>query len=139
MPYRRLAPDLAQWTVQALTRLTATYAVVQGAGIIIGGPDRWGSRALRVALSVPGAPASWGWALLGLGILTLALTFYNRHRLVLVSMFGIATWSMFFAVSLTPSVLEQGSRVATTGPLTYGFIAVAACVLGVAYRQSGPR
>ena len=138
MPYRRLSPDLSQWTVQSLTRLTATYAILQGCGIVLGGRDRWGSQALRIALAVPGAPASWGWVLLGLGVLALALTFHRRSRGVLFAMLGIASWSMFFAVALTPTVVENGSRVATTGPLTYAFIAVTACVLGMAYRRSRP-
>lgn len=136
MPFRQLSPSLSQWTVQALTRLTATYAIAQGAGIVIGGRHRWGSPALRLALSVPGAPASWGIVLFLFGGVALALTFARHPKLVVWPMLAIASWSFFFALALAPSIIQAGSHVATTGAPTYAFVAVTACVLGIAYRRS---
>lgn len=136
----RLDPSLAQWGIQAITRLLAVYAMVQGAGIIAGGRSRWLSKALALALAVPGAPASWGWALLLLGLTAMVGTLLGftlrRARILLLACWGIGAWSCFFAIALLPSIVAHGSKVATTGSPTYVFVGVSACLLGVIYRRS---
>lgn len=133
--HRNLAPDLSQWLVQALARLIATFAIVQGLGIIVGGADRWRGPGFAVALTVPGAPATWGWALFLLGALALWGTFTTHRRLTWVALAGLGVWSLFFAISFLVVVLTiPGS--ATTGIFTYGFVAANAFVLAQGYRSS---
>ena len=131
----RLSPTVAQWVVQALTRLLATFAIIQGAFIIMGGPERWRAPSFAAAMTVPGAPASWGWALAALGALTLAGTFTAHMRVTAVSAIGIGAWCLFFAISFTITALRDPSA-ATTGVWAYGTFAVAGSTLGVAYYQS---
>lgn len=135
MPERRLPPDLAQWVVQALSRLLATFAILQGAAIILGGRDRWQGSGFTVAMTVPGAPATWGWALLGFGAAALWATWAPKRRVAAVALTGIGAWCLFFAGSFVKVVLDI-PNAPTTGIFTYGFMAVFACVLAVAYRRS---
>lgn len=135
MPERRLQPDLAQWVVQSLARLLATFAILQGGAIIVGGTDRWRGPSFAVALTVPGAPATWGWALAIFGALALYGTFHPRHRLTGWALAAIGAWCMFFAGSFV-IVLTQLEHAPTTGIFTYGFMAVFACILSVAYSRS---
>jgi hypothetical protein len=121
--------------VQALTRLLATFGVLQGLGIILGGPGRWGSPSLRVAMMVPYAPASWGVAIAILGVLAIAGTFLARHRLTSLAMFGMSAWCLFFAIGLLVTVLRE-PKVSTTGVPTYFALAIVCCCLSVAYAQS---
>jgi hypothetical protein len=137
MPERRLQPHLAQWIVQSLTRLLATYAILQGFAIVLGGTERWQSPALATALSFPGAPASWGLILGVLGAVTLAATFRPYLRVVAWCVFGISVWCMFFAGSLFWALLKL-PNTATTGVGTYTFMALAAALLAVAYKRSQP-
>jgi hypothetical protein len=121
--------------VQALTRLMATFGILQGVGIIYGGPGRWASPSLQVAMMVPYAPASWGVAIAAMGVLAIAGTFLSRHRLTAAAMFGMSAWCLFFALGLLITVLRE-PKVATTGVPTYFALAVVCCCLSVAYAQS---
>lgn len=135
MPERRLPPDLAQWIVQALARLTATYAILQGTFIVLGGRERWQSPSLATAMSLPGAPESWGLALLIAGLFALAGTFAPRAATTAVALAGIGAWSFFFALSLFVTLLHT-PEVATTGVFVYSYGAVTSCVLAVTYWRS---
>lgn len=135
MPERRLDARLSQWTVQTLTRLFGTYGIVQGFFIVLGGPQRWQSPGLSAAMSIPGAPGSWGVALMVLGAVALAGTFHPRMRVVLAGLLGIAAWDLFFAGTLAKVVLES-PNVATTGVFVYSRDGIAACILAVAYWRS---
>lgn len=132
---RRLDPDLSRWVVQALTRLLASYAIVQGFVIIIGGPRRWGSPTLAVAMQVPGAPATWGIVLMVFGAFALLGTFTVQLRLVAWSIGLVGAWCMFFSVSQL-IVVSHDQRAGTTGVGTYATLAVVALVLAVAYRKA---
>jgi len=131
----RLDPSVAQWTVQALTRLLATFALVQGASIIVGGPGRWRGPAFALALTAPGAPASWGVALLLCGGVALGCTFANAHTGTFWSMLALGTWALFFAVSFAVTAMRN-PHAATTGVWAYFTFSIASCTLGSAYRQS---
>lgn len=140
MPQRK-HPELAintyvaQWVVQALTRLIATYAIGQGLGIIVGGRIRWSSAAYQDALTMPGAPGSWGVALFLIGIWTLAATFTRHHRNVTIAMAFLATWSGVFALFFASAAF--GDHHASTTPIwVYGKDAVGCAVLAAAYWQS---
>jgi len=132
---QRLDPHVAQWVVQAATRLTSTFAIVQGVAIVGGGPARWQGPAFATALTVPGAPGSWGVVLFLFGAAGLAGTFTYRERLVAAGMTGICAWCMFFAMSFVKTAHEN-SRAATTGIWAYGFICIVALLLAGAYLQS---
>ena len=134
---QRLNQQISQWTVQALTRLLATFAILQGVGIVLGGPTRWVGPAFALALSVPGAPATWGITLGALGAVALAGTFSARHSLTGLACVAIGAWSLFFAGSFLITA-QCSSTAATTGIFAYGHLCVLACTLGVAYWKSAP-
>lgn len=130
-----LAPRLSQWAVQALTRLVATYAVIQGILIVTGGPKRWSSPGLAVAMSVPGAPASWGISLGIFGLITMCATFTYRQMLVAVGVFMIGVWCFFFCTASLLSVIRTPTT-ATTGVPTYTVLSIIAMTLAVIYYRS---
>lgn len=135
MPERKLNLHDTQWIVQALARLLCTYAVIQGALIVLGGAQRWQSRGLATAMSVPGAPESWGIVLAALGVLGLIATFKPWPMWAAVALVGMAAWSFFFAITLADTIIRD-PRVATTGSPVYTLSAVVACVLATAYWRS---
>lgn len=121
--------DVGTWTATALSRLLATYAICQGLTVVAYGPDRWQtSPALRVALDVPGATATWGGALLLAGLIGLAGSLTRRPRLTAAGHGLAGLWSMFFAVSMADALLP-GSTGPTTGVFVYGAESVAFVVL----------
>jgi hypothetical protein len=139
MSLRNLNPQIARWMLQAITRLIGTYAILQGIVIIIGGRERWSGKSFAVALTVPGAPATWGVVLMLCGLLTLLGTFVRVRlagpRVALVGTMGIAAWCLFFAASLLLTALAD-HRASTTGIGTYLLFAILAAILAVAYLHS---
>ena len=134
-PERLLRPDMSQWVVQALARWLCTYAVVQGVFVIAGGRKRWSGPSFETALMVPGAPASWGWAFLIVGLFGLCASLRARLRGTAVSLFGITIWFCFFAISLAKTAFDN-PNAATTGVITYGALAVVSAVLGAIHYTS---
>lgn len=135
MPERRLHPAVSQWILLSLTRLFATYAILQGAAIIVGGRDRWRGPSFATALEVPGAPESWGWALGVFGAVALYGTFRSLMATTALAMFLVGVWSTFFAGSFVVSLFRV-ENAATSGIFTYGCMAVTSYVLAVGYWQS---
>lgn len=129
-----LNPRIAQWTVQSAARLLATFAVVQGVAILIGGAIRWSAPAFRVALQLPGAPASWGLALLLSGALALAGSLLRGRRTTVVGMYAIAVWCGFFALAFLGAYGDP--HASTTGVSAYGALMVLSILLASAYRAS---
>jgi len=134
-PEEHLRADLSQWVVQALSRLFSTYAIVIGIFVITGGRERWSSPAFETAMQVPGAPASWGVAILIIGSVGLFGSLTARLRMVSGAMMGISIWCTFFTLSLLHAALKH-PEAATTGVLTYGTMAVTAAVIGSIYKAS---
>jgi hypothetical protein len=108
----------AQWAVRLLTRCLATYAVVLGAAILYGGRPRFAGLAYEDALRTVGAPGSWGWSLLGAGLLSWAGTVLGRTRLTALGMFLGSVWCFFFAIAFGQAALDHPTAN-TTAPLTY--------------------
>lgn len=139
MSLRNLNPQVARWMLQAITRLIGTYAIVQGIVILIGGRERWYSKSFAVALTVPGAPATWGVVLMACGFLALLGTFVRIRlagpKVVLVGTMGIAAWCLFFAGSLALTALHD-PHASTTGISTYLLFAILSAILAVAYLHS---
>lgn len=134
-PEQYLNPFVTQWVVQALTRLFATYAILQGLGIILGGRIRWSSVAFRDALTVPGAPSSWGVVLGLIGAWALAATFSRRHKNITTAMGCLSAWHGVFALFFATAALDSHTA-ATTAVWVYGTVCVCCCVLAGAYWQS---
>lgn len=131
----KLEPNLARWVIQALARLLATYALVQGVVIVMGGAQRWRGSALAIAMQVPGAPATWGIALGICGALALLGTFRARMLLTSAALSLIGAWCMFFAISQL-IVVVRDPHAGSTGVGTYTVLAIIAAVLSVAYRKA---
>jgi hypothetical protein len=131
---QRLDPELSRWVVQAMARLLATYAIIQGVVIVTGGAQRWGSPALAIALQVPGAPATWGVVLGTCGAIALGGTFLVNMRLTAAALWLIGAWCMFFAISQLLVVVKD-NHAGTTGVGTYAVLSIAASVLAVSYRR----
>lgn len=128
-------PRLAQYVVQTMGRLLATFAVLQGIFIIIGGSERWSGPGFATALQLPGAPPSWGAILLLCGVSAIVGSFRCKPILVAVSHFCGAGWSVFFAFTFVLTAL-QNEKAATTGIWAYSLIAFMYVIVGAAYRQS---
>lgn len=123
--------DVGTWSATALSRLLASYAILQGATVSLYGPDRWAtSPALQVALTLPGKTTTWGTVLLLAGSLALYGSITRRMRLTFTGHGLAGLWSMFFAVSMARSLLP-GAAGPTTGVFVYG--AESVCFLVLAY------
>jgi len=131
----RLNGHLSRWAVQALARLFCTFGIIQGVLVIHGGRRRWSSPAFDTALNVPGAPASWGVAILVIGIVGLYGTLALKLKVVFFAMWAISCWFMFFTISLLHAALKNPDA-ATTGIITYGTMGITAAVLGIIYKVS---
>lgn len=121
--------DVGTWSATALSRLLASYAILQGATVILYGPDRWtSSPALQTALSLPGQTVTWGGWLLLAGTVALYGSVTRRMHLTFAGHALAGMWSMFFAVSMSRSLLP-GAAGPTTGVFVYGAESVAFMVL----------
>lgn len=127
-------PYVAQWLVRSLARLSATFAIVQGLGIIVAGRDRWQGEAFKSALSVPGAPESWGFFLALGGAVALLGSLTRRRPLVITGLYLCAAWCLFFALSFILVSLRSGTA-STTGIGTYVYIGALFVVLAEGHRK----
>ena len=131
----RINPRVAQAAVQMLARLIATFAIIQGLTIIIGGPHRWSGLSYSVALKAPGAPASWGIVLLLFGATALYGSLRDRLDVVAISTFLTGLWCFFFALSFaTGAWLYRDAN--TTAMWTYGLLTIICILIAAAYHQS---
>lgn len=129
-------PRLAQWTVQAVCRLLSTYAVVQGLNIVLSDSARWSTVSFTVALGLPGAPATWGFALLTFGAVALVGSLFGMCRPVMFGLVGGAVWCVFFAWSFFASSLEFPDASAT-GAIVYCALGILFVLIAVVYCKSG--
>ncbi|MGW4718246.1 hypothetical protein [Nocardia sp. NPDC004260] len=136
-------PDMNPNVALTFTRFVAIvlllFAAVYGVITIVGGAGRWSSPAYEVALQVPGAPESWGAALLGCSVMGL-LGFATRILpVVAVGFGGCAAWSTAFAFSIGV-VAARNDGVGWGGVATWGSIALlyGACTAAGAGRFHAP-
>ena len=110
------------------------YSLWQGSGILVGGSERWVGPAYTKLREVPGAPASWGWALITLGLMLGTASLLNLWRLKLVALVGISTWSFGFAfgAQYATSTVETAG---TTGGPVYLLVCILSAVL-IPYDES---
>lgn len=90
-------PHVAQWAIRVITRIFAIYAVVVGCAIVVGGAPRFAGVSYRVALSIPGAPATWGVVIAVAGLVALTGSLVGKPTLTGVGMAAAAIWSLLFA------------------------------------------
>lgn len=130
-----LNPRIAQWTTQAFTRLLATFAVLQGLTIIVGGEKRWSEAHYETAQLVPGAPGSWGILLLLTGAVAIFGSITGRTKTVMTGLSLSAVWCAFFSIALAEAVFTV-PNAATTPLTTYSIFTVAFMLAASAYWQS---
>lgn len=136
-------PDMNPFVALSFVRLVSIGALLFGAvyGLItiVGGAGRWSSPAYEVALQVPGAPESWGAALLGVSTLGLLGFAARILPLVAVGVGGCAVWSTAFAFSIG-MVAARNPGVGWGGVATWSFVALlyAACTAAGAGRFHAP-
>lgn len=122
------------WTTPATVAARASiwafviYCLVQGAGIVIGGAIRWSGPGYTYLRDTPGAPASWGWALVLLGLALGLASLNTLWWAKAIALTGIVTWSLGFAYGAqyaTTHVVTAG----TTGGPVYILTAILAAIL----------
>lgn len=106
------------------------YSLVQGAGIVIGGAIRWSGPSYTYLRETYGAPASWGWALVLLGLMLGMASLCRMWWLKLAALVGIATWALCFSVGAHIATAVVPTAGTTGGPV-YLLTAVLAAILVV--------
>lgn len=130
-----LQPRIAQWTTQAFARLLATFAILQGMTIMLGGERRWSESQYDTAQLVPGAPGSWGVILFLTGAVALYGSLTCRLRVAVGGLVAAGVWCAFFAIALAEAILTIPGAAATPFT-TYSILTVAFMLAAAAYWQS---
>lgn len=97
----------------------ATYAILIGTLIVMGGPARFTAVGYVTAMLVPGAPASWGIAMLIFGCFAFYGLKTRKYRLGMVSMFMAGVWSFAFGGAFLVSAVQY-PEANITAMVTYG-------------------
>lgn len=104
------------------------YAVWQGVGIMLGGPERWNSPGFATLRLAPNPTIFWGTWLVSFGLLVGLGSLLRFFWLKAVGLIGIATWSILFAFGglVAAATVPTASN---TGGKTYVLIAAVAVIL----------
>jgi hypothetical protein len=105
------------------------YCLWQGAGIIIGGAVRWSGPAYTFLRQAPGAPASWGWAIITGGLLLGTASLITNWWLKLIALVSIVSWSLGFAYGAQYATLTVPIAGTTGGPIYVAFAFLAAILV----------
>ena len=81
----------AEWFVHVVTVIIAAWLSVRGGVIVVFQHHYLSDPGFLLLNAFPYAPASWGWATLGLGGLVLASVLYRQRRILEVSTMAAAT------------------------------------------------
>ena len=122
--YRVQSTPLARRTIRG----AGVYALVQGVGIIIGGPGRWSSPSYALLKSVPGGPDAWGWLAVGIGVLILYGSRRRKWAVKSLGMFFLTIWHLAFAVGAAIAALAYPGAGTTAWPI-YALVAYWSAVL----------
>lgn len=87
----------AQWAVRGILFVMALLAIGLGIAILLGGISRFSGISYSVALSLPGAPASWGWTILVAGLVVITGIVVGRPLITGAGMALGAFWCFLFA------------------------------------------
>lgn len=87
------------------------FGVMLGLAIAISGKAAWGAADYTEALKVPGAPQSWGWALVcGGAAIVGGKLFSHRNRITLLAgLFFCGAWHLMFGASFVTEYIHTGS------------------------------
>lgn len=105
-----------------------SYAILQGVGIIWGGDLRWIGPAYAIVRQVPGAPPSWGWVSIALGVVIFVGSLTHRWRIKAVGLLGLSGWSLAFAYGLAAATISNATAGTVGGP-AFAYVSVSAAVL----------
>ncbi|GAB6901848.1 hypothetical protein [Kineosporia succinea] len=123
------------WIVQGVAGVLGLGGLLLGAGLVLGGKERFGGPSFNTARALPGEQDTWGGALVVLGLIVLWATFGKAHyRTLSATLFAEGVWFMFFALSLAQAAM-QIPTAAATGPFAYGMLAGSCIVLAVGLRR----
>lgn len=95
------------------------YAIIQGVGILIGGPGRWTSPTYALLRGVPGAPASWAGVAIGLGAVILVGSYTRRWIIKSSAMFLLCVWHVCFATGALVAAFQFPGAGTTATPIYY--------------------
>ena len=132
MPEKSRAPKWAgPGTVSARATIWAIviYCLVQGVGVVIGGAIRWSGPSFEYLRHTYGAPESWGWTLVFLGLMLAAASLLRDWWLKLAALVGIATWSLGFAVGAWSATATVETAATTGGPVYFLVTVIAGIVV----------
>lgn len=124
LQYRVPATPLARRTIGG----AGIYAIVQGAGIILGGPGRWGSDTYAVLRQAPGGSLAWGWMAVVVGILILYGHCLRNWTVKSAGMLLLTIWSVAFAFGAARAALIYPGA-GTTAWAVYALVAYWTAVL----------
>ncbi|AEQ20913.1 putative integral membrane protein [Rhodococcus phage E3] len=110
---RQAAAERAMRDPSPLTIFMGLFAVALGAAVVLGRREAWIGPEYTAALYVPGAPESWGWLLLLLGVVVIVGKYaFNRSSIVLlIGLGGCGVWH----VSMMTSFIVSASTVPDVG------------------------
>lgn len=130
-----LHPRVAQWTVEAYTRLLATYAIIVGVFVLLSDERRFSAPQYATTLQLPGFPEFWGAALIAAGGMALIGSLTRRCRWVEVGSFVCAVWELFFAGSVLHALIAS-PEASPTAFLVHGLLGICFVLSAVSYRQA---
>jgi uncharacterized membrane protein len=111
--FRQNANPLSRTTIWVF----GCFAVVQGAGIVTGGPDRWQSPGFTVLRQVPHSTQVFGWSAVLLGVAILVGSATRTALLKGVGVFLLSVWSLSFAVGSFIATATVPAAATTGGPV----------------------
>lgn len=124
-------PHVAQWFVRATTRLLASYAIIVGVTILVGGEGRFAGLSYKVANETPGAPESWGWTICIAGAVMFVGSFLGHPRIIGLGAILGCVWALLFAWAFSVAAVRY-SDANTTAMWAYGLLfLVFALIAGV--------
>lgn len=104
------------------------FAIIQGAGILIGGPTRWSSPSFVVLRQVPHYTLVWGLTATVLGTGILAGSILRNYKVKGLSLFLLSVWSLGFSAGSLAAITALPTSATTGGP-TYLFVALVCVIL----------
>lgn len=112
----------------------ATYSMLLGMLIIVGGPSRFSAIGYKTAMYVPGAPASWGIVLLVAGMLAF---FGLKNRQYMVGAWGMfisGAWCFAFGGAFLISSIQY-PNANLTAMIAYGKDGVLFIMMATTHRM----
>lgn len=132
----RISRFEAQGFVQDVTRLMATGAILWGVSVIVGGRDNWAAPIYATALTLPGAPESWGTVAVISGALLLGGSLLGRRNLIKVGGYACGIWNIFFALSFLKEAITNYETVGAGGAIQFGVTGIVFILLTSLYRRA---